>query len=333
MAPNPDQRGNIGVVVGKFNPPHLGHLHLVEFAAARVGELYVILGDRADQSIAAADRAAWLTDAAPANVNVLITPDDLPAENEPWAERALEILPAAPEVTFTSEPWGEGWAAAMGAQHVLVDQERGTVPISATRIRSDVGTHFQWLVPAARAALARRVVVAGAESTGKSTLAEDLARTLSTAWAPEHGRWYWEGRRYLGDAGWTADEFRRIARAQQSLMDDLACKANGGVLISDTDALVTAVWRERYVGSPDPALEAMSAAHRPDLYLVCAPDFDWVQDGTRESHKHRQWMHEATLDKVRASGVPMEIVSGARSERLRRALELIQPLTVFDPLT
>ena len=82
--------------MGKFNPPHVGHLHLIGRGAADVDVLYVLVCDRPDQTIPAADRAAWLADAAPANVTVLITPDDLPEANEPWAARALEVLPEAP---------------------------------------------------------------------------------------------------------------------------------------------------------------------------------------------------------------------------------------------
>ena len=147
-----------GVVVGKFNPPHLGHVYLIQQASHRVERLYVILCDRQDQTLSAAQRREWLLDATPSNVRVLVTPDDLPPSNEPWARRALEILPEPPDVAFTSEDWGQGWAELMGAEHVLVDRHRNAFPISGTALRSDLGREFAWLVPAARQALARRVL-------------------------------------------------------------------------------------------------------------------------------------------------------------------------------
>ena len=208
---------SLGVVVGKFNPPHLGHLHLITTAAAQVDRVVVLLCDRADQTISAETRRRWLLDACPANVEVIITPDDLPEANEPWAARAIDVLGRQPHVAFTSEPWGPGWAAAMGAQHVMVDLERTAQPTSGTALRADLGANFEWLVPAARAELARRVVVVGAESTGKSTLAAALAESLGTVWVPEYGRFYWEGRRHLAVQDWTADEFVRIAAGQHRL--------------------------------------------------------------------------------------------------------------------
>jgi NadR type nicotinamide-nucleotide adenylyltransferase len=322
----------IGVTVGKFNPPHLGHLYLIETAAARVDHLFVLLGDRPDQTIPAGQRKAWLEDASPTNVTVLITPDDLPLENEPWAERTLEVLPALPDLAFTSEPWGEGWAELMGAAHVPVDPDRTRFPISADVLRDDLGTNFGWLIPAARAELTRRAVVIGAESTGKTTLAQDLTHALGTVWVPEYGRWYWEGRRYLADRRWDTEEFRRITAAQRSLEADLARRAANGIVIADTDALVTAVWHERYLGFSDPNLEAGLADGRPDLYLLCSPDFAWVQDGTRESNGERQWMHQAMAERARATGAEIVVLTGPPEQRLAQALEVVRPLTVFPKL-
>ena len=317
------------MAVGKFNPPHLGHRLLIETGAAEVDHLYVLLCDRPDQTLDVEDRRRWLVDASPDNVTVLVTPDDLPEANEPWAERALELLPRSPDVAFTSEPWGLGWAALMGAQHRSVDVDRSQHPISATDLRADLGNHFDWLVPAARADLARRVVLVGAESTGKTTLANALAEELGTVWVPEHGRWYWEGRRHLPDQRWTTDEFGRIAVAQQLLERDLARRAQS-VVISDTDALVTSVWHERYLGTTDPHLDAL--IEPPDLYLICCPDFEWVQDGTRESAAERTWMHERTVERVTATGAPSVLLTGSHDERLATALEHIRPLTIFPPL-
>ena len=323
----------IGVTVGKFNPPHLGHLYLLERAAFEVDHLYVLLGDRPDQTIPANDRAAWLGAAAPSNVSVIVTPDDLPAANGPWAQRALEILPERPDIGFTSEDWGPGWCAAMGAEHRAVDIDRANCPISATRLRADLRREFDWLIPPARAALAKRLVVAGAESTGKTTLARGLAERLETSWVPEYGRTYWEGRRYRADQTWRSEEFAHIAVTHHRIAGDLAGQASRGVLILDTDALVTAVWHRRYLGASSPELQMYAAANRPDHYLICAPDFDWVQDGTRESAADRLDMHRVTVELADASGTPFTVLKGGPARRLTEAIEIVRRTTAFDPLT
>ena len=100
---------------------------------------------------------------------------------------------------------------------LFVDRDRTEFPISGSEIRKDLGEHFHWLVPSAKEDLCRKFVMVGAESTGKTTMAEALAKKLNTVWVPEHGRWYWEGRRYLKDQSWSTDEFFRIAKAQINL--------------------------------------------------------------------------------------------------------------------
>jgi HTH-type transcriptional repressor of NAD biosynthesis genes len=290
------------------------------------------LGDRGDQTIPAGDRARWLEDVVPGNVSIVVTPDDLPTANEPWAQRALEVLPERPTVAFTSESWGPGWAEAMGCRHVAVDIDRREFPISANAIRADLKANFGWMVPASRAELARRVVVVGTESTGKTTLAEALAETYGTVWVPEYGRSYWEGRRHLVDHSWDTDEFTRIATTHHEVEAHLARRAVGGLVVSDTDALVTGVWHRRYLGFDSPVLADIAARHRPDLYLVCAPDFDWAQDGTRESLEHCADMHRHTLASVEKSGVGFEVLTGDHDFRLRRASEHVDELTIFPTL-
>ncbi len=322
----------LGVTVGKFNPPHLGHAHLITSAAQEADRLVVMVCDRPDQTIGAEDRAAWLADCCPDNVDFVITPDDLPTENEPWAARALQLLGGQPDVAFTSEPWGPGSAGLMGARHRSIDVERSAFPICGTELRNDLSEHFASLVPAARAALARRVAVVGAESTGKTTLAQQLADTLGTVWVPEYGRTYWEGRRHLDDQTWSTDEFRRIALGQRHLEHDLARRADRGVLIADTDPLVTSVWLNRYLKASDSSLDELVAESTPGLYLVCAPDFAWVQDGTRESAAFREQMHTETLVRAEATGARVEVLTGPPERRLARALELTEPLTQFPTL-
>ena len=126
------RRASIGVTIGKFNPPHLGHSYLIQQAASHVEQLFVVLCARADQTISGEERLSWLQDAAPSNTTVIVTLDDLPAASEPWARRVLDIVPVPPDLAFSSEAWGPEWAALMGAEHVLVDSARMTFPITAT---------------------------------------------------------------------------------------------------------------------------------------------------------------------------------------------------------
>ena len=192
-----------GVVIGKFYPPHRGHLHLIRAALAGADEVTVIVCERADQTLPGALRAAWLREMAP-QARVIVVEDALPADDSrAWAAYTREVLGYAPDLVFTSETYGDDYARFLGARHVLVDLERRAVPVSATMIRRDPLAHGEHLEPCVRAHFVRRVCVLGAESSGTTTLARDLAAHYRTAWVQEFGRSYYEAKRHLpGPMSW-----------------------------------------------------------------------------------------------------------------------------------
>lgn len=316
---------SIGVVIGKFNPFHLGHDHLICTAKDACTKVFVIVCERPDQTLPGELRASWIRREHP-DVDVLVTHDDLPDEAVPWARRTLELIaPARPDVVFTSESYGDDYAELMGSVHRSVDPERLSFPVSGSQIRADLGAHWGMLTPPAKAHLTMRVVVTGVESSGTTTLAEDLARHLETVWVPEYGRWYWEGRRHLQDQSWDTGEFVAIARAQNALEDALARKANR-VLICDTDALTTHVWHRRYIGEWSAEVQEITASRQPDVYLLTTPDFPFVQDGTREGEEIRLEMHDWFVELLGRMHRPYVELSGSREVRLREALRIIETL-------
>src|SRR6185503_4866454 len=116
------------------------------------------------------------------------------------------------------------------------------------------GREGQGALPARRvgfppmAAPVKRVCLLGAESTGKTTLAEELADAYGTLVNPEYGRPYTEVGRDRARP-WTSDEFTHIARIHCWYEDFLAGYARA-VLFCDTDAFTTAVFHEVYLGAP-----------------------------------------------------------------------------------
>src|SRR5690606_16308182 len=110
---------------------------------------------------------------------------------------------------FTSEVYGVELGRRFGAAAIDVDRERLRYPVSATAVRRDPVACWELLSAPVRAALARRVVVLGAESTGTTTLARALADHYRTTWVPEYGREYSERKlAALGPgAHWQSVEF------------------------------------------------------------------------------------------------------------------------------
>ena len=219
-----------GLIVGKFYPPHTGHLFLITQAALACDEVTVLAMAARRETVPLADRVAWLRastagygrHAGPhgqagrcdcrglglAPVTVRGVPCDAPVDygdDRVWdaqvaVMRAAVAAGGRPPVdaVFSSEPYGAELARRFGAAHVAVDPERARVPVSATRIRGALHENWNWLVPAARGGLAVRVVVLGAESTGTTTVAGLLAEHYrgrggafaGTPSVPQYGRDY-----------------------------------------------------------------------------------------------------------------------------------------------
>ena len=112
-----------GVVIGKFHPPHRGHLHLIRRARGRRrghGDRLRAGGPADSGSL----RAEWLREMAPP-ARVIVVEDVLPPDDSrAWAAYTREVLGYAPDLVFTSESYGDAYARFLGARHVLVDRER-----------------------------------------------------------------------------------------------------------------------------------------------------------------------------------------------------------------
>ncbi|MBO0869205.1 MAG: AAA family ATPase [Micromonosporaceae bacterium] len=320
----------MGVVIGKFLPPHAGHSYLIETACAGADRVVVIVCERTDDPVPAQTRAAWLRELHPA-ATVLVTPDDIPdqqgeATSRAWAARTVELLGRAPDAVFTSEEYGPRYAAAMSARHVAVDPDRRRYPVSGTLVRGDPWRYAQFLAPCVRAWYVRRVAVVGAESTGTTTLAQDLAAHYGCAWVPEYGRAYCE--QLLAQAptiDWRTEDFVHIAGRQQSDEDSMAGHS-GRLLICDTDALATSIWHERYLGTPSDQVRALASARSYALYILTGDDIPFVQDGTRDGEHVRGWMTQRFRDELARRDEPWIEVRGDRERRLAEAVARIDQL-------
>ena len=316
------------LVLGKFLPPHAGHVFLAERARELADEVIVLLLAHPDEPIPVEVRHRWLEELLPwATIRSAVADHRVDYDDDAvydlWAATIREAI-GRPTVDLlvTSEPaYGDRTAARLGARHVLVDPERHAVPISATALRADPWANWRYLGPGARAWYVRRVCFVGAESTGKSTLAEALARIYDTVWVPEYGRPYTVEKNKTGEA-WTTDDFIRIARRQQADEEAAARNANR-ILFCDTDALTTAIWHERYLGRPSPEVEAIAALGRYDLTFLMGTDVPWVKDKIRNSREVREQMQQRFQDVLRDRPEPVIELRGTLEERTARAIDAI----------
>lgn len=346
-------RFRCGLVVGKFCPLHRGHELLIATARDECDEVCVI--SYTQPAFARCDaeaRERWLAERFPATRRLVL--DDARfaalAARYGWprspqlphndADAGLHrelcgwlchrVLDVAVDAVYTSEDYGDGFAAALTAYfrrargadcppvtHVRVDRERTRIPVSGTAIRRDPHAFREYLAPVVYADFVQRACLLGGESTGKTSLARALARRLDTEWVPEYGRELWEAK-----AGALAyDDLLDIARTQVA-REQRACRSARRWLLCDTSPLTTLMYCRDLFGRADPGLERL-AARRYDHVFLCAPDFPFVQDGTRRDEAFRQHQHQWYRSELSARGVPFTLLQGPFEQRAAQAVQVL----------
>lgn len=338
-----------GLVLGKFYPPHAGHHHLVRTAKERCARLTVLVCASSVESVPLADRVRWMREVHP-DVTVVGAVDDVPmdlADPDIWDAHMEVFRGAVPErvdAVFSSEAYGAELGRRFGAASECVDPGRTAFPVSATAVRKDPVGCWEFLSPPVRAALTRRVVVVGAESTGTTTLARALAahyRRRGGIWAstgcvPEYGREFSEERlaelrgarpsAHWSEVEFSTDDFPLIALRQNEL-EERAARSGSPVLFCDTDSFATTVWHERYLGGRNPRVEEIADRVGHQLWLLTDhTGVPFEDDGLRDGEELRPWMTGRFRAELTRTARQFREVSGPPARRLATAVEAVDEL-------
>ena len=175
----------------------------------------------------------------------------------------------------------------------------------------------------------RRIVVTGSESTGKTTLAGELAERLGGVMCPEFSREYAD----FKGAPLDRHDVEAIAMGQIGREDRVAARASG-VMVLDTDLFSTAVYGPEYYGELAPWIEREAVRRRADLYLLMDIDVPWVADPHRDRAHRRAEMHDLFRAMLEKHGLAYATISGSWSDRSQRAVDAaMRTAAVFSHLS
>lgn len=316
-----------GFVLGKFLPPHHGHLYMIRSAMQLCEELTVLVCTIKKEPIDGLLRFTWMKALLP-EANVIHVTDEVPSyphEHEQFWEiwTALlkrEIHPET-EVFFSSEEYGFEVAEHLGITHRMIDKERLQVPVSGTAIRNDPHTHRDFIPDIVKPYFIKKIVLTGPESTGKTTMAQKLADHFKTNWVEEYGREY-----FVTNGGiFGIEDISNIANGQIKLEDDAVLKANQ-MLFYDTDLIVTSIWSEIYFKTCPEEVISKSYERPADLYLLMDIDIPWEDDGTREFPHLREWHFNRIKEELENRKLNYVIISGNFEERFETVKRVVQAL-------
>ncbi|MEZ4460761.1 MAG: AAA family ATPase [bacterium] len=321
------RKRSTGMILGKFLPPHRGHEYLVEFGRHYVDDLTVLVCSIEAEPIPGELRHRWMRRMFP-DCNVVWVNDENPQEpaDHPdfwdiWVQTIRRVMPEGPDYVFASEPYGFELAARLGASFVPVDIQREMVPVSGTAIRQSPMLHWDAIPDVVRPYFVKRVCIFGPESTGKTTLARDLAAHFNTCWVHEYARPLLDHQN--GEC--FEDDIPRIVRGQVAAEDALAGRANR-VLFTDTDVLTTTVWSDVLFGRCPPWIRALASTRKPDLTLLLDIDVPWVDDAQRHLPHLRREFWQRCVDALESEGRPWVAIQGDWTTRFATAVQAVERL-------
>lgn len=354
-----------GLVFGKFYPYHKGHQYLIRTAMEQSEHVTVVVCSLTTETIPGVLRHAWVNQSVRemlqeplhqqkgTTVSVIHLDKTVPQEPKEhpdfwtiWTDLLEGYLTEerpAYDALFTSEDYGFPMAEHLGCKHVLVDKERATHPISGTACREEfydkqnaehpnftkAFKQYVELETKQPEAFDYRFVIVGSESCGKSTMTHNLAKALNGVAVDEYGRTFTE--EYEIES--LADFYVLLQTQLHEFLHTKRPVGKNSILISDTDAIVTQAFADLYFPLREKEFDGMADKHirsykeHADLYILLKPTVKWVDDGTREHEKYRDFAHGRIKSLLEKYEIPfVEIEDADYDVRTATALEAVKNL-------
>ncbi|TDD78512.1 DUF4301 family protein [Flavobacterium caseinilyticum] len=176
-----------------------------------------------------------------------------------------------------------------------------------------------------------KIALFGPESTGKTTLARQLAEYYLTEWVPEFARDYLQEKWDASQQICSVDDMLPIAYGQTKLENEQTLIANK-YLFCDTNLMVTKVFSEVYYNYCDPLLNEAASQHEYDLFFLTDIDVPWERDDLRDKAEGRESIFAVFKQSLIDNNKPFITLSGDKDLRLKKAIAIIDDLTLAKEL-
>ncbi len=342
-------RYKVGMYGGSFDPLHIGHVHDIIRGGAMCEELYVVISwCKGRESTSKELRYRWILNSTKhlPNIKILMVEDTAVSKEEYntdfyWEQGAKDIKAAIGkkiDIVFCGSDYvGTNRFESLYCPESVVHYfDRAEVPISSTDIRGWALDNWDYIPKVCRDYYAKKVLVVGGESTGKSTLVQNLALAYNTNYVREVGRDTCE---YAGgeELMIAEDLYENFLRQRVEVMD--AVRESNRVLFVDTDATTTLFYSHFLLDDKSVEIdscvklsEAINGISKWDLVLFLEPDVAFVQDGTRNEkiEEDRVKYSEMIKDLLRQAGIDFICIGGDYLNRFDQAKILIKEKLGLD---
>ncbi len=301
---------SIGLCMGEFSPLHQGHLDLIMRAKKEHAHCLVAVLDfgRSDPRLPLSRRAQLIREFFMHDHHVqVVSVPSVVLDSNPSAEQWRAVLDeirrqsghaAATFTTYTANPAYLEPLRQLGEHPLLLPKE---LPIDSAAVRRNPLKYWPTIAAPFHPYLTRNILVVGTASEGKTTLVNDIAKYFNLPRAVEWGRVYME-RHALRDPELTVDDFVEFLVGQVRLCQEAVRQASRGIMLSDTDNLITLMYAKAYAEDDgmlltmkdyDEVLYPLARSLKDqicwDRIFVMEPGGTYVDDGFR-------YMGQSSLD-------------------------------------
>lgn len=323
-----------GLFVDSFPILHNGHQLCLKYASQEVDKLITILYDTPNANIPLPVRANWLKQLYP-NMEIIESWFNLEgASNTTEAQKQFLMKHLqGREIThfYSTQPNLEHLCKTLHCENRLLPPIRAKMQKATNQIQDDSHGNISRLNPIVYQDLITNVAFVGAQSTGKSTITEAMAKKYHTNFMFEYGRYHWDV--YQKDRIETLDQIVEITERHLAMENERLKTANK-YLFTDTCPLVTLRYAYDWHGKAnDRLLElAKEAETRYDLFFLCGDDIPYADTAERDGIEQRTSFQKQIKSELITRKIPYIELNGSLSHRMEKVERVLNDYEKYSNL-
>lgn len=323
-----------GLTLGKYAPFHNGHRYVIETALQEVDKLIIMIYETNLINISTTHRAEWIKSIFK-NHPIEVIECYKPPKEEGYTKAITDkhdkyIIDKVGNKNIThfysSEKYGKHVSKALRAIDRRIDMNRTHISISATKIRQNSYNNKQFIPQNVYKDLICKVAFLGAESTGKTTIAQACANHFNTEYTPEYGATIWHSKNINGILSKT--DLLSIAEIQCKMEDD-AIPYSNKFLFCDTTPLTTYMFSIFYHNHALNSLKKICKERKYNVIFVCDNNIPFNDSNGRRSENINIEEQEKLLQLLKDRKIQYHYLTGTIQERLQQVKNTLKKQKLY----
>lgn len=324
----------IGLFIDKFSILHTGHQLCIKYALSKVDKLITIIYDDENSKIPLSVRSNWLRKLYP-NMEIVESWFNLESVGEitQTQKQFLSKIIKDREISafFSTEPNIEHLNTILNCNNSINFNICRKMQKITAQVQEDNYGNIGRIDPIVYQDLITRVAFVGAQSTGKSTITEAVAKKYSTNFMFEYGRYHWDV--YQKDRIETLKQIEEITERHIAMEDERVKTANK-YLFSDTCPIVTLRYAYDWHGRPSKKLLelAKEAENRYDIFFLCGDDIPYADTPERDGVEQRTSFQNQIRSELLVRKIPYIELNGTLEERIDKVERVLNTYEKYSSL-